>query len=163
MPPLFFVTRARKIVKKFSFRHSWLVFHDVIVLQAPGNARRSRKEVAHIAAVGIKRLVLVGEHAPEVQAVSFLERLFEQWRIHAEADEVMVALRRISALRYFDHIESELRFDVSQGIIFVRHARSKFFPNLRIQHRFRAVGPQLVPLRVRRVMGHGAESEGVPI
>jgi hypothetical protein len=45
------VTRARKIVEKFSFRHARLILHDLVLLQTPGNTCRLGKKLADIVTI----------------------------------------------------------------------------------------------------------------
>jgi hypothetical protein len=64
--PVLLVTRARKIIEKLLSRHAGLILHDLVFLQAPGNARRLGEKLADIVTVRTDYFVLVRKSAFQI-------------------------------------------------------------------------------------------------
>ena len=74
--PVLLVARARKIIEKLLSCHAGLILHDVVFLQAPGNARRLGNDLADSVAVRADYFVFVRQNAFQIEAVGFLESSF---------------------------------------------------------------------------------------
>ncbi len=75
LSPVFFVTRARKVIEKLLSRHAGLVLEDIVFLEAPGNARGFGKKLADSVTVGTEHLFFVSKNGFQIQTVGFLKGL----------------------------------------------------------------------------------------
>ena len=119
LSPVFLVTRARKIVEKLPFRHAGLILQYLVFLQAPGNARGFGKKLADSVTVRTEYLVFVGKNGFQIQTVGFLEGLFQERNRNSIADEVVVTIRSVTSMRYFQNVESKFRLYMRQFVFFI--------------------------------------------
>ncbi len=76
-----------------------------------------------------------------------------------KTDEAVIPVRRVSPRRYLEHIEAEFGPDVSDRIVPIGHIISVFPPQLRIQHRHRAISGNTVSLGIGGIVFQRAQSE----
>jgi len=89
--------------------------------------------------------------------------LFEQRDRDAEADEVVVIVRGISAARDFQDIEPKFRLDVCERVFLVGDPVAVPTLQLRIENRNGAIRGDTVAMVIGGIVSEGAESEGVVI
>src|SRR4029077_10229033 len=138
--PLLFITCAREVVKKFPFGDSGRIFLDFVFLQRPGNARGFWNLLADGVAVGIQDLVFIGKDRLQWQAVGFLERPLQQRGRHLKTNKIVIAVWSIALSGYFQDVEAKFRFDMREGVIFVRYAVAIFLLKLGIEEGYGTVG-----------------------
>src|SRR5579859_1069621 len=121
LAPTLLIARARQIIEKLVTSHSGQVSLDVALLDLPRNFARFRDGLAHIVTIRGERLVFMLQNRTQIQSVRFLERLVQERLRDLEPDEIVVGVRGVTLLRYFQDVESKLGLHVRQRMIFVGH------------------------------------------
>src|ERR1700681_3887271 len=113
--------------------------------------------------VRFEHLVFVRENALEIQTIRFLKSLFQQWDCNSEADEVVITIRSVAALRHLQNVESKFCLYVRQRVIFIRNRVAELLFQLRIQDRDRAIRADPVAIVVRGVVSERAERKSIAV
>ena len=113
--------------------------------------------------VRTEHLVFVRENALEIQAVGFLKGLFQKRNRNPKADEVVVTIRSVASLRYFQNVESKFRLYVRQRVFFIRNRVAVLLFQLGIQDGDRAIHADEVAVVVRGVVRERPERKSVAV
>src|SRR5205085_3218793 len=104
--------------------------------------------------------VQIAEDRAQGNVIGVLKRAFEKGLGNFKADKVVVSIRGIPFLGYFQYVESKLRLQVRNWVIFIGHDAAIFLPEIGVKQGNGAIYGAM-PIVIRGIMRQCPQREGV--